>query len=85
MTSDELAAFIAEVRAQVGAIRTRLTAVNRDELPPALRAMHDDVQRQSDELLAFTDAEAVALLEAACAQAGRELTPKELRGFFRSQ
>jgi hypothetical protein len=82
MTADELATFVAEVRAEVDAIVARLESVEPDTLPPEARAMYDEVRRQADELRTMSEAHVIELLEAACVEAGRELTPAELRGLL---
>lgn len=82
MTADELDAFVAQVRTEVDAIFAHITELDPAALPPPARAMYDDVRRQALELRTMTEAHVIALLEAACAEAGRELTSAEVRGLF---
>jgi len=82
MTAEELAAFVAEVRAEIDAIVARLERVDPDTLPAPVCAIYDEVRRQADELRTMTKAHVIELLEAACIEAGRELTPAELRGLI---
>lgn len=82
MTADELSAFVAEVRTEVDGIFDRLSSLDPAALPIEARAMYDDVRKQAIELRTLTEAHVIELLETACAKAGRELTPAELRGLL---
>jgi uncharacterized protein (DUF885 family) len=82
MTPDELAAFLAEVRAQVDEISARLEALDPATLPPEAQATYDDTRRQVQELRMLTETHVLALLEDACLRAGRELSAAELRGLL---
>ena len=80
MTADELRAFIVEVRAETDAALARLATVDAEALPAELRERWEQSRRGWEELRRLTADDVVALHEAACLQAGRELTTDELRG-----
>lgn len=85
MTADALAAFVAYVRAEGTAALTRLDTLDPDELLADLRAEYEQQRRGWLDLLAMTEDDVVALHEASSLQAGRELTPNELRGLLSMQ
>lgn len=82
MTATDLAALLAQVRAEATAALGRLDTVDSDELPADLRAEYAQMRRGWSDLLAMTEDDVVALHTAACEQAGRELTADELRGLL---
>jgi hypothetical protein len=82
MTAEELHAFVLEVRAEATARLDRLDAVDPTLLPPALRVEFEEMRSRWQEMLAMTEDHAVALHEAACEAAGRELTPAEARALL---
>ncbi len=84
MTAEELRAFIADVRAQADAALARFATVNPEMLRRDLRQEYEQVRSAWEQLLAMTGDEAVEL-HVACLQAGRELTPEELRGLIGKQ
>ena len=85
MTAAELRAFVADIRAQADAALARLATVEPDELTPTLREEYDAVRAAWTALVAMTEDEALALHQAACEEAGRELSPDELRGLLGKQ
>lgn len=82
MTADDLRAFITSVRTEVDAALAHLETVDRAALTPELRAEYDAVRKGWETLRRMADDDVVALHEAACLRAGRELTPDELRGLL---
>lgn len=83
MTADELAAFVAEIRAEADARLAILRAVDREfAAPRAARWEYDHALAAWTEMLALTDADTHALHCAACEEAGRELTPADMRGLL---
>ena len=79
MSEAELAAFVADVRAQGGDALARVDTVDRDALEPALRDEYDRVRRQWEALRALvSDEDVIAMHLEACERAGRELTPDEM-------
>ena len=82
MTADELSAFVAEIRAEADARLAILHAVDRESLPLEPRDEYDHALAAWTEMRALTDADTHALHLAACEEAGRELTPAEMRGLF---
>jgi hypothetical protein len=82
MTAAELRDFIFGVRREAEDALAQLATVDVEELPPDVRAEYEQVCAGWHQFLALTEGEAVALHEAACIRAGRELTPDELRGLL---
>ena len=80
VTADDLHAFIVKVRAEADAALARLATVDANTLPVDLRERWEESHRGWEDLRRLTADEVVALHEAACLQAGRELTAEELRG-----
>ena len=85
MTAAELTAFVADIRAQADAALARLDTVDLTELSTDLRAEYDAVHQGWEVLRKMTEADVLALHEAACIKAGRTLTPEELRGMVSRQ
>jgi hypothetical protein len=79
MTAAELAAFVAEVRAEAEQRLAILHAVDPETLPPDLRAEYAEALEGWTALRDLTQDEAVELHTDACEAAGRELTPAEVR------
>lgn len=82
MTAEELATFIAEVRAEADERLAILHAVDPDTLPRKLRGEYVEALEAWRALRALTDDEAVELHLAACLEADRELTPAEARALI---
>ncbi len=80
MTAEELRTFVAAARVEIDGALARLATVDPDALPPDLREHYEAVRRGWEQLRALTSDEVLALHEEACRQAGRELTPEEMRG-----
>jgi hypothetical protein len=76
MTAAELRDFIFGVRREAEDALAQLATVDPDELPPDVRAEYEQVRAGWEQFLALTQDDAVALHEAACLRAGRELTPR---------
>jgi len=75
-------AFVLEVRAEADARLAVLNAVDPETLPAERRDEYQYAHRAWSELRRMTEDEVTALHEAACLEAGRELTPDELRGLL---
>lgn len=85
MTPHELGAFVADVRAEAERALERLARLDFATLPPDVRDKYEEVRVAWEQLRALTEPEAVGLHEAACLQAGRELTPGEMLGLLLRQ
>jgi hypothetical protein len=85
MTAEELAAFIADARAQADAALAKLAAVDPAILPPELRDEYEQERAAWEEVRALTEDDALRLHLAACEHAGRDLTDDEVRGLLRRQ
>lgn len=85
MTAAELAAFIAEVRAEADQRLAILRSVDPETLPPDLRGEYAEALEAWSALHTLTDDEAVELHLAACEAAGRELTAAEARALIGRQ
>jgi hypothetical protein len=85
MTSEELLAFAAEVRADCDAALAKLATVDPTTLPPDLRREYEEQCQRWRDLRALTEVDALELHQAACEAAGRELTPAEARALLSRQ
>jgi hypothetical protein len=84
-SEEDLRACAAHVRAECHAALARLDAIDPAILPPSLRAEYEEHRQRCLELRALSEDEAMALHEAACPVAGRELTPAEARASLERQ
>jgi hypothetical protein len=82
MTADGLPAFVADVRAEVDAALARLDTIDPNALEPELREHFEQVRRGWEALRMMTTDDVLAMHLEACAHAGRELTPDEVRALL---
>ena len=85
MTAEELRKFVAAVRIEVDTILARLADIDPETLPPPVRAIYDKTRKQAEHLDALANEQMLEFLAAAYTQAGRELSPEELRGLLLHQ
>ena len=85
MTADELAKFVADVRAECDERLAMLHAVDPATLPAELRDEYDEALADWTKLRRLTDDDVHALHTAAVEHAGRELTMAELWALVRRQ
>ena len=78
MTADELAAFLAEVRAECDERLAMLAAVDPQTLPPELRDEYDTALRSWTALRDLTEGDAHEFHLALSEELGREMTAAEL-------
>ena len=84
-SEEELATFVADVRAKCEARLAELNMIESETLPPDLLAEYEAQRQRCLDLLALTEPEAVELHESACEHAGPELTQEEARALVRKQ
>ena len=77
MPADDLAAFVAQVRAECDTALARLDTVDPATLSPDVRRKYEKQRRRWLNLRALTEGDAVDLHLAAAEHAGRELTQDE--------
>jgi len=82
VTETELAAFLADVRAECDERLAMLAAVDPQTLPPELRDEYDSALRSWTALRDLTQGDAHEFHLAVCEQTRRELTLDELRGLL---
>ena len=85
MPPKEFQLFIASVRGQADAALAKLAMIDLAELSAELCAEYEAVRQGWEALRRMTELDVLALHRAACLQAGRELTPEELRGLVSRQ